>query len=158
MKRHDYHSGGAFLSGRCSHQEDNGDGTSVMCLQPVGSDLHTLHEHVILVAVNVLTHRDREHAERVLLTALTDLRENPAIDSWWVAEDSRTDNSDAESAVFVPKGMSQAEADAQLRRMEGQADNGCAPCRMGEHGTVEDGRCLCCGARVEEVDLSPFTL
>jgi hypothetical protein len=108
-----------------------------------------MNEHVILVAVNVLTadDRERDHAERVLITALTDLRENPSIDSWWIAEDSRTDNSDAESAVLVPKGMSQAEAEAQLRRMEGQADNGCARCRSGEHApTVDGGHCRCCGA------------
>jgi hypothetical protein len=123
-----------------------------------------MNEHVILVAVNVLTEDDRErdHAERVLITALQDLREKPSIDSWWVAEDSRTDNSDAESAVFVPKTMSQEEATQLLRSpapRETEEESlsrygGCALCAKGEHSPMEDeqGRlsCRCCRWPLDE--------
>lgn len=34
--------------------------------------------------------------------------------SWWIAEDDRSDRSDCDSAVFVPNGMTQAEAKAVL--------------------------------------------
>lgn len=63
-------------------------------------------EHVILVAFDVLAY-SREQAHQRLLEALGRPDNNP-IESWWVAEDDRTDGSDNDSAVFVPFGEQEA--------------------------------------------------
>lgn len=68
-----------------------------------------MQEHVIQVAV-VCAAPDRrtahEHVQRSLPRPVgyTDDTTEPAIDSWWIAEDDRTDGSDCDSAVFVSPG------------------------------------------------------
>ena len=55
-----------------------------------------------------------EDAQRALMARLP----RPVgglIESWWVAEDERHDGSDNESAVFVPAGITQHEAERRLR-------------------------------------------
>lgn len=73
-------------------------------------------EHTILVAITVDAD-SRADAMRVLPNALPrpgwyyggDSKETGRrqIDSWWIAEDDRTDRSDNDSAVFVSKGTQQ---------------------------------------------------
>ena len=77
-------------------------------------------EHVFLVAVSVTTPDtvSRKDAELWLHSALNrdefrnlnDPRKRIHVDSWWIAEDERNDGSDNDSAVFVPKTMSQRAA------------------------------------------------
>ena len=69
----------------------------------------------ILIAV-VAAGLSREGAERTLHQALPAVPAGPggAVDAWWIAEDTRYDRSDNDSAVFVPKGR-QGEAVALLR-------------------------------------------
>jgi hypothetical protein len=82
-------------------------------------------EHVILVAFDVQA-STRRAAHELLVETLVE-RINPVltggtgIDSWWVAEDDRTDHSDCDSAIFVPLGM-QATAQAALDRLTGKED------------------------------------
>jgi hypothetical protein len=62
-----------------------------------------MNEHVILVAF-VVEADDRETAHAWLLEALPRPSEETHVESWWVAEDDRTDGSDNDSAVFVKPG------------------------------------------------------
>jgi hypothetical protein len=83
-------------------------------------------EHVILVAVNVVSEESRRDAMEYLVSVLKrDLREardpleagETAMDSWWLAEDDRepSDNSDNDSAVFCKPGR-QIQARDLLRK------------------------------------------
>jgi hypothetical protein len=86
-------------------------------------------ETVVLVAFVVETFEDGQHygesryqqAERVLTKRLHPLLqsqdETSPIDSWWVANDTRYDGSDLDSAVFVKPGA-QAEASRLLLRAD----------------------------------------
>jgi hypothetical protein len=59
-------------------------------------------EHTILVAVTVYA-PTWEAAQAKLMLNLPKPGVD-GIDSWWIAEDERSDGSDNDSAVFVPKG------------------------------------------------------
>lgn len=62
--------------------------------------------HTILVAFTVHA-PDWTAAQSALMQQLPNCRDFPGvggIDSWWIAEDSRIDGSDNDSAVFVPMG------------------------------------------------------
>ena len=70
--------------------------------------------NTILVAF-CITGAEREQAERLLHdrlpkgdAPLTSDDDGPYLDSWWVAEDTRYDRSDCDSAIFVPKGKQAA--------------------------------------------------
>ena len=60
-----------------------------------------MSEHVILVALQVEAD-SREAAHEIVCDAMPVA--GGAIESWWVAEDDRTDHSDCDSAVFVTPG------------------------------------------------------
>lgn len=73
-----------------------------------------MSEHVILVALDVVA-PDRPIAHRTVTTQLQRVplgagpfQADAYVDSWWVAEDDRTDGSDNDSAVFVPMGSQPA--------------------------------------------------
>ena len=70
-------------------------------------------EHTILVAFTVEADT-REQAHENLLITLPE--PNGFLDSWWVAEDDRTDGSDCDSAVFVHQGK-QHDASLALARL-----------------------------------------
>lgn len=83
-----------------------------------------MNEHVILVAVSVTTPLDREGAEKNLHALLRGVQraqwaDGTHIDSWWIAEDERHDESDLDSAVFVHPGHQQEARD--LLRAKGWA-------------------------------------
>lgn len=68
-------------------------------------------EHVILVAITVEA-SSRQDAMSAVLDALPNLGDsevyrNTPLESWWIAEDDRIDNSDCDSAVFVHPGRQQ---------------------------------------------------
>ena len=71
--------------------------------------------HTILVAFAV-NGQTRAEAEQTLMGSLPNPESDchETIDCWWIAEDDRTDGSDDDSAVFVPKGL-QADCEAVLR-------------------------------------------
>lgn len=71
-------------------------------------------EHTILVAFTMEADT-REQAHQKLLWLLP-VNTPPGIESWWVAEDDRTDGSDCDSAVFVTPGA-QALASEALHKM-----------------------------------------
>lgn len=75
-------------------------------------------EHVIITAIVVETDSSREDAEKYLHLRMPAPGrrgdESIQIDSWWVAEDTRYDRSDNDSAVFVIPGK-QNEAVKLLR-------------------------------------------
>ena len=71
-------------------------------------------EHVILIAFSIRA-STRHSAEDKLYDNLDLIRDLNNI-SYWTAEDERYDNSDNESAVFIPRTMSQVEANKLLRR------------------------------------------
>lgn len=58
---------------------------------------------LVAFAVNA---ESAEAAQRLLMARLPDPESDghEVIDCWWIAEDLRFDNSDNDSAVFVPKG------------------------------------------------------
>lgn len=74
-----------------------------------------MSEHVILTAWDVEA-PDRATALQVLLRTLKGwvplgpgpYRETSYVEAWWTAEDDRTDQSDNDSAVFVPQGTQAA--------------------------------------------------
>jgi hypothetical protein len=73
-------------------------------------------EHVVLVAMVVRAPDERE-AQRILHDRLAGVRDGAQVDSWWVAEDQRFfDDSDNDSAVFVPQGR-QGEAVELLEKV-----------------------------------------
>lgn len=59
--------------------------------------------HTILVAFNIQG-ETRQEAMEELAQELPVVDGVSAIECWWIAEDDRIDNSDEDSAVFVPKG------------------------------------------------------
>lgn len=58
---------------------------------------------VILVAIET-AEEEWEEAQRVVMRNLPRPSEENGIESWWIAEDVRFDNSDNDSAVFVTMG------------------------------------------------------
>jgi hypothetical protein len=54
--------------------------------------------------VAVVAHSDEDVQKFLLASPLGPNAEEGVIDSWWVAEDDRTDRSDNDSAIFVPRG------------------------------------------------------
>ena len=79
--------------------------------------------NVILVAFDV-TAPDRRQAQDVLKSGLQATRQGPGpfgavqyVESWWIAEDDRTDGSDSDSAVFVNVGE-QERAAAVLHHLD----------------------------------------
>lgn len=64
--------------------------------------------HAILVGFHVRGATIFE-AHQILMRALPGISA-VHVESWWIAEDERWDNSDSDAAVFVPCGMTQAEA------------------------------------------------
>jgi hypothetical protein len=73
-----------------------------------------MDEHVILVAFEVAGN-SRTDAQVALLTRLPRPDDGGVI-AWWIAEDDRIDDTDNNSAVFVPKGEQQATTDRLARR------------------------------------------
>lgn len=71
-----------------------------------------LDEHgeprVLLVAFTVWGDDDEDRQERLM--ARLPATESGPIEDWWIAEDTRIDHSDSESAVFVPRYLSQTDA------------------------------------------------
>lgn len=79
--------------------------------------------HVFLVALVVEGDVSRETAEEYLMSVLPSPYnqyhyedKEPAVESWWIAEDDRHDGSDNDSAVFVIPGK-QMEAYRRLRTL-----------------------------------------
>lgn len=70
----------------------------------------------VLVAFAVCGANESERHETLMamMPAPADHDGHEALDCWWVAEDTRYDRSDNDSAIFVPMGK-QAEAVALLR-------------------------------------------
>lgn len=81
---------------------DRGDMEGMMKGMPATTN------HVILVAVDIMAtsrHEAMTHLMTMLQSTGTLGPNHPhAMDSWWIAEDDRTDNSDNDSAVFVALG------------------------------------------------------
>jgi hypothetical protein len=82
----------------------------------------TNHEHVILTALVVETPRGRKEAmkwlaEAINLSSMRHPEESDGfqVESWWFAEDDRTDGSDCESAVFIPYDFQQQISQSDAR-------------------------------------------
>jgi len=66
---------------------------------------------VVLVAFEVETNSEQNPQEELAAElGYAFGNENTTVTSWWIAEDNRIDGSDNESAIFIPKSMTQTEA------------------------------------------------
>jgi hypothetical protein len=86
--------------------------------------------HVFLVGIKLEspTEVSREAAELHLHACLNDMLMEHDLDPiqpdvWWIAEDDRHDNSDNDSAVFVPPGMQRAVREMVVSNYEPYRDD-----------------------------------
>lgn len=73
---------------------------------------------VVLIGFTVWGHDERDRQESLM--ALLPPGDTGVVEDWWIAEDTRYDRNDNESAVFVPRHLTQVDA----RRLLEQARSG----------------------------------
>lgn len=95
-------------------------------LEPRTADLKPEEDgyYTFLVGISVGPENSREAAERSLHTMLPspndprgDLGPAGWVDEWWIAEDTRYDRSDNDSAIFIPDNVTQPEARAVVETL-----------------------------------------
>lgn len=83
----------------------------------IGNNNDNQSEFITMAAFSVYGN-SQEDSQAKLIESLKLLNQMPHVDCWWIAEDERQDRSDNNSAVFVPYGMTQEEAEDILREAQ----------------------------------------